>query len=86
MLAPVHDPFAVGLRRRESADLITKVLKKTCPTEKVGMLVQIDGRDAIVEYSDLSPQQVEEKTPDENAQAVKEILGKLNLLDRAPVE
>ena len=37
--------------------MVTKVLEKANPDEKVGHLVKIDGRDHIVEYTELTPEQ-----------------------------
>ncbi len=62
VLAPVDDPFAVGLRRRSEVDRVSKVLQKTDPLEKVGALVEVQGRPTIVEYSDLSPEMARQKT------------------------
>lgn len=63
-LAPVFDPFAVGLRRARSADMVTKVIPKVTPEEKMGALVKIGDHDAIVEYSDLNSTQQNIKNPD----------------------
>ncbi|MBA3845268.1 MAG: UTP--glucose-1-phosphate uridylyltransferase [Planctomycetes bacterium] len=63
ILAPIDDPLLVGLAARENADVVTKVLPKAHPDEKVGHLVKVvrgDGqaRDHIIEYVDLTPEQV----------------------------
>lgn len=63
-LAPVFDPFAVGLRRARNADMLTKVIPKVTPEEKMGALVRIGESDAIVEYSDLSTHQQHMRNPD----------------------
>jgi len=57
ILAPVDDPFLVGLAERERADVISKVLAKAHPDEKVGHLVRVGGRDRIVEYTEVTPEQ-----------------------------
>jgi UDP-N-acetylglucosamine/UDP-N-acetylgalactosamine diphosphorylase len=64
VLAPAYDPYAVGLRTVESADVITKVVSKITPEEKMGALVRVDGTDAIIEYSDLTPADKLLKAPD----------------------
>jgi UDP-N-acetylglucosamine/UDP-N-acetylgalactosamine diphosphorylase len=57
VLAPVDDPVLVGLATVEDADVATKVLEKAHPDEKVGHLVRARGRDRIVEYTELTPEQ-----------------------------
>ncbi len=57
ILAPVDDPVLVGLAESEDADVISKVLEKAHPDEKLGHLVKVDGRDRIVEYTELTPEQ-----------------------------
>jgi UDP-N-acetylglucosamine/UDP-N-acetylgalactosamine diphosphorylase len=61
LLAPVDDPFMVGLMAAEHAEVITKVLAKADPDEKVGHLVRLGSRDAIIEYTELTKAQVREK-------------------------
>jgi UDP-N-acetylglucosamine/UDP-N-acetylgalactosamine diphosphorylase len=56
VLAPVDDPLLVGLAAVERADVVTKVLEKAHPEEKVGALVRVGGRDRIVEYTELTPE------------------------------
>jgi UDP-N-acetylglucosamine/UDP-N-acetylgalactosamine diphosphorylase len=53
-LARVLDPVFVGHHALAAAEMSTKVVAKTDPGEKVGVLAQVDGRVAVVEYSDLS--------------------------------
>ena len=55
VLAPVDDPLLAGLTVVERADVVTKVLEKAHPEEKVGALVRVGGRDRIVEYTELTP-------------------------------
>lgn len=57
VLAPVDDPELVGLAVAERADVVTKVLEKAHPDEKVGHLVRVAGRDRIVEYTELSAEE-----------------------------
>ncbi len=54
ILAPVDDPELVGLAELEAADVVTKVLAKAHPDEKVGHLVRVGDRDRIIEYTELS--------------------------------
>lgn len=64
ILAPVDDAVLVGLAEAEGADVVSKVLEKAHPDEKLGHLVQVDGRDRIVEYTELSPEQTRLRYPD----------------------
>lgn len=57
ILVPVDDPVLVGVAVRERADVISKVLAKAHPDEKVGHLVRVGGRDRIVEYTEVTPEQ-----------------------------
>jgi UDP-N-acetylglucosamine/UDP-N-acetylgalactosamine diphosphorylase len=64
LLARVDDPVLVGLAVAEEADVVTKVLEKRDPDEKVGHLVHVRGRDRIVEYTELSPEQTRTRAAD----------------------
>ena len=57
ILARIDDPVLVGLGVLERADVVTKVLEKRDPDEKVGNLVVVDGRARVVEYTELRPEQ-----------------------------
>lgn len=57
ILVPVDDPVLVGVAEAESADVVTKVLDKAHPDEKVGHLVRVGDRDQIIEYTELTPEQ-----------------------------
>jgi len=52
-LVCLHDPFFVGQHLARGAEVSTKVLPKASASEKVGNVVLLDGRCAIIEYSDL---------------------------------
>ncbi|MCS6969980.1 MAG: UTP--glucose-1-phosphate uridylyltransferase [Planctomycetota bacterium] len=64
ILAPVDDPLLVGLTAAEGADVVTKVLEKAHPDEKLGHLVRVGERDRIVEYTELTPEQTRLTWPD----------------------
>ncbi len=57
VIAPVFDPFSVGIRRFKRVDIINKVVEKVSAQEKMGAFVRADGKDCVVEYSDLKDQQ-----------------------------
>ncbi|HVW02897.1 MAG TPA: UDPGP type 1 family protein [Planctomycetaceae bacterium] len=52
-LAVVCDPTFLGLHLERRAEVSTKVVSKTSAEEKMGVLVSVDGRTQIIEYSDL---------------------------------
>ncbi len=57
IIVPVDDPVLIGLAEVEHSDVITKVLEKATPDEKVGHLVKVGGRDVIIEYTEVTPEQ-----------------------------
>jgi UDP-N-acetylglucosamine/UDP-N-acetylgalactosamine diphosphorylase len=61
IIVPVDDPLMIGLAVAERADVITKVLEKANPDEKVGHLVRVGSHDAIIEYTELTPEQTRQK-------------------------
>jgi UDP-N-acetylglucosamine/UDP-N-acetylgalactosamine diphosphorylase len=52
-LIAVGDPGFLGAHRRAGAEMSSKVVRKTDPGEKVGLVVVRDGRQEMIEYSDL---------------------------------
>lgn len=52
-LVSVCNPEFLGLHIKHGAQVSTKVVAKTGPEEKVGVAADVDGRTAIIEYSDL---------------------------------
>lgn len=60
------DPVLLGLHTQERSQLTTNVVRKTEPTERMGVLVDIDERTEIIEYSELTPEQA--AAQDENGQ------------------
>lgn len=62
------DPTFVGYCIQQNADCGNKVLWKTSPDEKVGVVATKDGKPCIVEYSDIS-KEMSERT-DENGRLV----------------
>jgi UDP-N-acetylglucosamine/UDP-N-acetylgalactosamine diphosphorylase len=61
ILVPVDDPLLVGVAEVEAAEVVTKVLEKAHPDEKVGHLVKVGSRDHIIEYTELTPDQTRQK-------------------------
>ncbi len=54
-LARVCDPAFIGFHRLHNAEVSTKIVAKEDPAEKVGLLVEVDGRHRIIEYIDVPP-------------------------------
>jgi UDP-N-acetylglucosamine/UDP-N-acetylgalactosamine diphosphorylase len=55
-LAKIADPAFIGYHRREDADISTKVVRRRDLEEKVGIYGMVNGKPAIIEYSDFSPE------------------------------
>ncbi len=64
--AIVCDPVLLGLHEKYESDLTTKVVAKATPEEKMGVLVTIDGKTEIIEYSDLSSEDAYRKDTEGN--------------------
>ena len=52
-LVRIADPAFLGIHRSSGADVSFKVVEKRAPDEKVGLVVSVDGRAEVIEYSDL---------------------------------
>ena len=63
-LVQIADPAFLGLHRQAAADVSFKVVEKTDPTERVGLVVEVEGRPRVIEYSDLAPELAERRQPD----------------------
>ena len=64
--AIICDPVLIGLHRQEASQLTTNVVRRTGPTERMGVLVDLDGHTEIIEYSELTSEQAAAR--DENGQ------------------
>jgi UDP-N-acetylglucosamine/UDP-N-acetylgalactosamine diphosphorylase len=58
-MVKIADPAFLGLHRRAEAEISFKVIEKLAPEEKVGVVVTVDGRPQVIEYSDLYPKLAE---------------------------
>jgi UDP-N-acetylglucosamine/UDP-N-acetylgalactosamine diphosphorylase len=63
-LARVLDPLFIGHHELAVAQMSTKVVAKTDPHEKVGLVGKVDGRTAVIEYSDLDAELANSRDPD----------------------
>jgi UDP-N-acetylglucosamine/UDP-N-acetylgalactosamine diphosphorylase len=59
-LAPAADPLFLGLHRAARGQMSSKVFLKGDPAERVGVVVRLDGRPGVIEYSEL-PRDLAEK-------------------------
>lgn len=63
-MVQIADPAFLGLHREAAADVSFKVVEKIDPAERVGVVVEIDGRPTVIEYSDLPAELAERREPD----------------------
>jgi len=63
-LVEIADPVFIGLHNLRSADMSVKVCPKRDPDEGLGVVVERDGRLAVVEYSELTSEQKRATLPD----------------------
>jgi UDP-N-acetylglucosamine/UDP-N-acetylgalactosamine diphosphorylase len=60
-LVRIAEPAFLGQHRQANADVSFKVVEKMAPDEKVGVVVEVDGRPQVIEYSDLPPELAERR-------------------------
>jgi UDP-N-acetylglucosamine/UDP-N-acetylgalactosamine diphosphorylase len=65
-LVKIADPTFLGRHVRAGADVSSKVIAKNGPFDKLGNLVLVDGKLAIIEYSDLPRELAEARDADGN--------------------
>ncbi len=63
-LVTLCDPTLIGHHLMSDSEMTTQVVRKRYPMEKVGNVVDVDGKVQIIEYSDL-PQEAAEATDDD---------------------
>lgn len=64
VLQRIADPAFIGAAKLAHCSVASKVIKKTCPDEKVGVMCLEDGRPSIVEYYELTDDMREAKNAD----------------------
>jgi len=57
-LVPAVDPVFVGFHCLSASEMSSKAMWKRDPAEPIGALVRLDGRLTVVEYSELTPEQM----------------------------
>lgn len=55
--AAIADPALLGFHRQFGAQVTTCVVSRTSPAERMGVVVELEGRAEIIEYSELTPEQ-----------------------------
>jgi UDP-N-acetylglucosamine/UDP-N-acetylgalactosamine diphosphorylase len=63
-LLQVCDPALLGFHLLAGSEMTTQVVRKRDPLERVGNVVEIDGRTQIIEYSDLPDVAAHRRTPE----------------------
>jgi UDP-N-acetylglucosamine/UDP-N-acetylgalactosamine diphosphorylase len=63
-LVQIADPAFLGLHRQAEAEVSFKVVEKVRPDEKLGVVVTVNGRPQVIEYSDLPAELAERREPD----------------------
>lgn len=63
-LVRIGDPGFVGAHHLAGADVSSKVVRKRDPREKVGVVAERDGRQCMIEYSDLPDALAEQRLED----------------------
>ena len=60
----IADPAFLGLHRQAEAEMSFKVIEKLAPDEKVGVVVEVNGKPQVIEYSDLPSELAELRDSD----------------------
>jgi UDP-N-acetylglucosamine/UDP-N-acetylgalactosamine diphosphorylase len=63
-LVQIAEPSFIGLHREADAEVSFKVVERLTPEEKLGVLVMIDGRPQVIEYSDLPQELAGRRVPE----------------------
>jgi UDP-N-acetylglucosamine/UDP-N-acetylgalactosamine diphosphorylase len=84
-LVKIADPLFVGAHIDRRAEVSTKVVRKTDPEEKVGIIGRVNGRMACIEYSELTPEQAAERLSDGSLRFKSANIA-VHMLNRAFVE
>jgi UDP-N-acetylglucosamine/UDP-N-acetylgalactosamine diphosphorylase len=63
-LVQIADPAFIGVHREAGAEMSFKVVERISPGEKLGVVVRVDGRPQVIEYSDLPEELAARREPE----------------------
>jgi len=63
-LINIFDPLFIGLHALDKSEMSSKAVIKTGPEEKLGNFCLVDGKVAVIEYSDLPDELANKRNPD----------------------
>jgi UDP-N-acetylglucosamine/UDP-N-acetylgalactosamine diphosphorylase len=63
-LIQICNPALVGYHLKSGSEMTSQVVRKTDPLQKVGNVVEVDGKVQIIEYSDLPEEYARQTNPD----------------------
>jgi len=63
-LINIFDPLFIGLHALDKAEMSSKAVLKTDPSEKVGIFGLLNGKISVIEYSDLPDELAHKRNPD----------------------
>ncbi len=81
----VADPVFLGLHREADAEMSFKVVERLSPDEKLGVVVRVDGRPQVIEYSDLPPELAGRREPEGRLELWAGSIA-VHILDRSFIE
>lgn len=84
-LVEVAEPAFLGLHLEARAEMSFKVVEKVAPDEKLGLVVSVDGRPQVIEYSDLPTDLAERRGPEGSLELWAGSIA-IHVFDRAFVE
>jgi UDP-N-acetylglucosamine/UDP-N-acetylgalactosamine diphosphorylase len=64
VLAEICDPVYLGYHVKNKSEMSNKVVRKAYPEEKMGVICKINGKTGLMEYSDLSEEDMYNTNPD----------------------
>ncbi|MBN2011153.1 UDPGP type 1 family protein [candidate division KSB1 bacterium] len=64
VLIRICDPYFIGYHVQAHAEMSAKIVRKRDPFEKVGIIGMLNGKVAVIEYSDMPEDVLMEKNPD----------------------
>jgi UDP-N-acetylglucosamine/UDP-N-acetylgalactosamine diphosphorylase len=63
-LIRIVDPIFIGYHIQKKAEMSSKMVRKKDPMEKVGHFIIVDGKLKVIEYSDMSREELQLRNPD----------------------